>query len=132
VAAPDGAVVLQPQPHQNIAPEPLDDAQPLPSGGRDRRQDRAVGNAGEKLVDQPQALLDLAHADPDPGVDIGVLAHRHLESQRVVGRVGKCPAGVERTAGGAPDKTAGGEPAHEAGRAMPVPTVRSCRDGTPS
>ena len=59
--------------------------------------DRAGGQRGEDLLDQREALLDLANADPDARVDIASVEHRHIEAERVVGRIGR--SGGRRSSG---------------------------------
>ena len=71
--------------------------------------------APENLLDQRQALLDLADADPHPRIDVAGVEHRHLELEIAIGRVARRAARVEGAARGAPDITAGAELAHEIG-----------------
>ena len=66
----------------------------------------------ENLLDQRQALLDLADANPDPRIDVAGVQHRHLEGELVVGRIAGHAARVEGAARGAADITAGAELAH--------------------
>ena len=68
-----------------------------------------VGQPLENLIDQLQALLDLADADPHPRIDVAVVAHRHLELKLVIGRIGHCLARIEGAARGASDIAAGAE-----------------------
>ena len=84
------AVGVEPQPDQHVAAEAFDQRHAL--AGRARRpaasaRSGAAGQPVEDLLDQRQALLDLADADPDARIDVALLEHRHLEAQLVVGRI---------------------------------------------
>ena len=74
---------------------------------------RPSRQAFEDLIDQPEALLDLADADPDPRIDVAVVAHRRLEFELVIGRVANGLARIEGAARGAADIAAGAEGARE-------------------
>ena len=73
----------------------------------------AFRQAFEDLIDQPEALLDLADADPHPRVDVAVVAHRRLEVELVIGRVADRLARIEGAARGAADIASGAEGARE-------------------
>ena len=81
-----------------------------------------------RSVDQREALLDFADADPDPRIDVAGIQHRHLERQRVVRCVSRASARIEISARRAPDIAAGAELARNSGFTMPVVTVRSCNE----
>src|SRR5438552_9749892 len=109
VASFDQAVA-QAQPDQNVAAESLHDRHALahfPSKW-DFFAYRAFGKPAQDLLDQRQALLDFAHPDPDPRIDVALAENRHLETQAVVGRIGQRLACIERAARGAADIAAGG------------------------
>ena len=83
-------VALDPQPYQHVAAETFDEPRSLDClAANDRRidLDRPTGQALQNLFDEPQALLDLANAYPNPGIDIAGLEHRHLEIELIVWRV---------------------------------------------
>ena len=92
------------------------------------RVHRAFRQPVQDLVDQRQALLDLADADPDARVDVAFVEHRHLEAQAVIGRIGQRPARIEDAARGAADIAAGAVLRGQRGLSMPVSTVRSCSE----
>src|SRR4051794_23199174 len=69
--------------------------------------DRTVGQSVQDLLDQSEALLDLADTDPDAGVDVAALEDGNVEGQLVVRPVSRDPARVEGAAAGTPDVTAG-------------------------
>ena len=126
MAALDQPVVAEAHPDQHVAAEGLDQRQPFSRcAGFSASVRWALGQALQDLLDQPETLLDLADADPDPRVDIAVVAHRHLEIELVVGRVADRFARIEGAARGAADIAAGAEGARERRREMPVVTVRS-------
>ena len=54
------------------------------------------GSSAENLLDQSQALLDLADADPDAGVDVAFGQHRDVEVELVVGRIARRRAARRR------------------------------------
>src|ERR1700674_3016598 len=69
--------------------------------------DRSPGQPVDDLLDDREALLDLANADPDARIDVALFSHRDLELELAVGRVSGCAASIERAAGGAADIAAG-------------------------
>ena len=73
----------------------------------------ALGQAFENLIDEPEALLDLADADPHPRIDVAVVAHRRLEFELVIRRVADRLARIEGAPRGASDIAAGAEGAGE-------------------
>src|ERR1700755_1788740 len=102
---------VETQPDQHVATESLSEGEAFCSlaGGRNRNQRRALGQLAEDLVDQRQALLDFADADPDPRVDVAGGQHRHVEGKIMIGRVADRAAGIEAAPRGASDKAAGAE-----------------------
>jgi hypothetical protein len=93
------------QPGQNVAAKSLDDGHAFPGFSQlvGLRPQGALRQPVQYLVDQRETLLDLAHANPDPGVDVALVQHRDLELQAVIGRIGQGPARIEGSAGGAAD-----------------------------
>src|SRR3954447_12185033 len=61
----DAAGSIEAHPAEDIAAESFDKRIPLPSDDRQRRAKRTGGKAVENLVQQTEALLDFADADPD-------------------------------------------------------------------
>jgi len=103
MAARDAPVWVEPQPYQDVATEALHDGHAFAllgyaCGIGAEPPDR---QAGEDLLDQIDALLDLADADPHPRIDVAGLEHRHFETQLIVGRIGERAASVEGAAAGA-------------------------------
>src|SRR5689334_11339434 len=104
MTALDPAVWSSPQPDEHVAAKRLDQSEPLSDladigqldASRSRRQSR------NDLLDQPQALLDFADADPYPRIDVAVVAHRHLELERIIGGIASRLTHVEGAARGAP------------------------------
>ena len=78
-------------------------------GGVSIARRRAAGKPVQDLVDQRQTLLDLAHPDPDPRIDVAFVQDRHLEMQDRHRADRRGPARVEGAPRGAADKAAGGE-----------------------
>src|SRR5215831_17923877 len=94
---------IEAQPDQHVAAERLDESEALAhtcAGGIDLDVDRSGGKTAGDLLDQAQALLDLADADPHPGVDVAAVEHGYLELQLVVGRIARFLARVERATAG--------------------------------
>jgi hypothetical protein len=88
--------------------------------------DSPLGQAREDLLDQAEARLDLADADPTARIDVALGEHRHVELQRVVGRIAHpCGGAIEGAAGGAAHIAAGAEARASSGLRIPVVTVRS-------
>src|SRR6266508_6706849 len=79
------------------------------AGRIDRSADRTCGQVPQDLIDQPEALLDLADAHPDAGVNVTGLEHGNLEREPIIGRIAGRLARIESTAAGTPDITAGAE-----------------------
>ena len=88
------------EPHggEDIAAKAFHQREPLAldAGGRRLEPDRAFRQPLENLIEQVEALLDLANADPDARIDVAVLAHRELES-RVRHRAHRRRPGARRT-----------------------------------
>ena len=85
VAALDVAVGAGPDPDEHVAAKALDQRDPF---ARIARSPRVMGmpidpdgSWLQDLIDQRQALLDLADADPDSRVHVAVFEHRHVELQ---------------------------------------------------
>ena len=99
------------QPDQHVAAEALRPApapRPACAPAATRRLARPAGRSSICSI-RRQALLDLLDADPDARIDVALGQHRHVEVQRVVGRVaGRAPR-VEIAARGAADEAAGAE-----------------------
>src|SRR5262249_40676849 len=70
---------------------------------------RPLGEALQDLLDDLQALLHLADADPYPCIDVAVVAHRHLELERIVGRTVQRLPHVESASRGAANVAPGAE-----------------------
>ena len=120
MAAFDHAVA-QAQPDQDVAAKALDDRHALarPRPRCDRGSQRSFGQLVQDLVDQRQTLLDLAHPDPDPRVDIALAQDRHLEAQAIIGRIGQRLACIEGSSRRAADIAAGGVLPGQSGRENP-------------
>ena len=69
---------------------------PSPRPGRDLDPQIARRQVLQDLLDQAEALLDLANAQPHPGVDVTLGQDRDFELQLVVGRIAGGAAGIER------------------------------------
>ena len=115
----DPAAGTEAHPGEDVAPEAFDERGGFAGVGRQRGLHRSGRQALDKLLDEPQALLDFADADPDPRIDVAGLHHRHLEVERVVGRVPRRATRIERAPGGAADVAAGGELLREGRRQYP-------------
>src|SRR4051794_25236875 len=72
----DAAGSIEAHPAEDIAAECFDKRISLPSEDRQWRVKRTGGKAVENLVQQAEALLDLADADPDAGVDVALGKNR--------------------------------------------------------
>src|SRR3984957_13925232 len=87
----DRAFSRQAQRDEDIASKSLDQriALAFPATRGDFSARRAARQAGENLVEDFEALFDLADANPDPRVDIALREQRNLKSQFVVRRLGE-------------------------------------------
>ena len=97
-------------PGQNVAAEALDQCQAFHVAHRRPCRLDADGSGGkpvQDLLDQEEGLLDLVDAQPHAGIDVTLLAHRHLEAQVGVGGIARLLAGIEGAARGAADEAAG-------------------------
>src|SRR5437667_4327482 len=106
------AVAVDPRPCQHIATEPFNKPKTfgdLAAGTIDGDPDRAIRQALQNLLDEREALLDLADTDPHARIDVAGRKHRHLEVEPVVGRVAEGLARIEGPAAGASDIAAGAE-----------------------
>ena len=72
-----------------------------PQQPRQLGDDRPVGHLVQALVDDPQALLDLVHAEQVARQAVALGPGRDVEVELGVDRVRMRPADVERDAGGA-------------------------------
>src|SRR5271156_3140366 len=93
----DHSLRRQAQRYEDIASKSLDQGMALaiPATRGDFSARRAARQAGENLVEDFEALFDLADANPDPRVDIALREQWNLESQFVVGRIGEGAPRVE-------------------------------------
>src|SRR5262249_20594560 len=110
------ALALQPHPGEDVAAEAFHQRQSFARAAGDaaeRRADRPGRQTRQDLFDQAQALLDLADADPDAGIDVAGLEHRDVELQLIVGRVARTLARVEAAPGRATDIAAGAKLARQ-------------------
>ena len=128
MAARHAAFAVEPQPHQYVAAERLNYRRAFAASLTSGRRSAAPAAAIENLLDQRQALFDLANTDPYPCIDVAGIEHGHVEGQFIIGRIGEARDALEGAARGAADITAGAELAcafrfHDA-----VVTVRSCND----
>ena len=75
-------LAVEAHPDQHVAAEAFDQRQAfarLAGAALIVAPDRAVRQPPQDLLDQRQALLDLANADPDARIDIAFVEHRHVE-----------------------------------------------------
>src|SRR5260370_29351291 len=110
MAARDPAVAIEANPSQDIAAESFGETETfanLPSRGTNPQ--RCLRQPGQDLLDQGDALLDLADPDPDAGIDVAGVEHRNVELESVVGRIGDRPARIEGAAPGPAHITAAPE-----------------------
>src|ERR1700690_1318880 len=93
----DRAFGRQAQRDEDIASKSLDQRMALafPTARGDFGARRAARQAGENLIEDFEALFDLADANPDPRVNIAPREQWNLESQFVVGRIGEGAPRVE-------------------------------------
>ena len=109
MAARNMSVFSEPQPHQDIAAETLDQRDPLAGLRTHRCANQTVRKSSKNLTDQRQALLNFTEADPDAGIDIALLEKWDFEGQAVIGRISECAARVKVPPGSAADIPAGTE-----------------------
>src|ERR1041385_8378340 len=111
MAAGDRPIRAEAQPDEHIAAETLDERQAFVHFALVRNFDhkRPIRKAFQYLFDQAEALLDFPNAHPDARVDIALVENRHLELQRVVGRIARRAARIDGAARGAADIAAGAE-----------------------
>ena len=84
--------------------KPSTSAMPSPPARRHGRAQRRIRRqAIEDLLNQRDALLDFANADPNSRVDVAVVPDGNLEAEFVIGRIGEIAPRVEVPARGAPD-----------------------------
>src|SRR6266481_1363189 len=100
-------------PCQDVAAETLDQRHALSQAREirliDRRMHRAVRQLRENLLDQGEALLDFADADPDARVDVAGIEYGNVEAQGGIGRIARIAAGIEGAPGCPPDVSAAPE-----------------------
>src|SRR6266545_273396 len=111
---------------ENIAAKAFDETKALTrsTGLAEVCPYRARRQALEDLLDQLETLLDLTDTNPNPRVDVAIVAHRHLEVELIIGRVGNRLARVEGAPRGAADMAAGAEGPRQGRREI------AGRDGT--
>src|ERR1700678_1269117 len=96
-------IAVDPHPDQHVAAETFGKAQSFAAGLVELGSDRPFRQTLDELIDQRQALLDFADADPDAGVDVALVQHRHAKLKAIVGRISRSFARVASAAAGAPD-----------------------------
>src|SRR5207247_2750836 len=69
----------------------------------DRHAWRAAGKPVQNLDCQGKTLLDFPNPNPDTGVHVTFVEHRHLEAEVIVGGITRSPAAIEGAPGRAPD-----------------------------
>ena len=79
------------------------------AGARHRRGSAPSGRPRDDLLDQRHALLDLADAHPDAGIDVALLEHGHVERRAGRRADRRSAARIESAARGAADIAAGAE-----------------------
>src|SRR5207237_8367710 len=87
VAALDSAVGCDADPGQDVAAEALHQRGAFARAQRNRCCDRAGRQPLQNFIDEREALLDLADADPYSRVDVAGVDYRHLELEGIVGRI---------------------------------------------
>src|SRR5262245_8867095 len=109
--AAGNALVRERQPHQHGPAERLRHPEPFARRAArvDLGADRAARQGLQHLIDQREALLDLADAYPDPRVDVAGIEHGNFKRKCVVGGIAGQLARVEGTSAGAADVAAGPE-----------------------
>src|SRR3982074_1137495 len=95
MATPNPCLIIEPQPHQDVAAKSLDESHAFTCSCRKIRADRAVWNSRENLFQQRDRLFHFANPDPDAGVDVALLENRYSEVELVIGRIGKRPARIK-------------------------------------
>src|SRR5512132_1702789 len=100
VAALDQPILADAHHDEHVAAKGLDQSEPLShaAGLGALGVQLALGKTFENLIDQLQALLDLADADPHPRIDVAVVAHRRLELKLVIGGISHRLARIESAA----------------------------------
>src|SRR3954465_12230672 len=101
-------VNIEADPRQHIAAKCLRHPETFayPRRQTELRPNRTVGQSVQELLDQSEALLDLADADPDAGVDVAALEDGNIEGELTVRPVSRDLARVEGAAAGTPDVAA--------------------------
>src|SRR5271154_6468672 len=102
-AALDGAVSVEANPGQDVAAKALDQSEALARlmNARHLNPNFPRRRAVEDLIDQPEALLDFADADPNSRIHITFGEGWSLKAELIVRRISEIAPGVERTSGGA-------------------------------
>src|SRR5437899_13090690 len=123
MAALDLAVSPGPHPHEHVATKTLDQRHPFARSRGSQHPQRIGDRSGwellANLIDQRDALLDLADTDPDASVDIAFLAHGRFELQRIVRWIARSASRVETSPRGATDIAAATVLAREPRRQNP-------------
>src|SRR4029077_8457652 len=111
MAARDGAAGIDAQPGEHVTAEALDQRQAFANlaCGRQLGPDWSLGKRVQNLLDQSEALLDLANAHPNARVDVALVENRHVERQPVVRRIARRSAHIDGAARRAADIAAGAE-----------------------
>src|SRR5262249_53447815 len=89
VTARDVAVVVEPQPDENVAAEPFDDRHAFTAATRDVDARWTLRRLRHDLLDERKRLFHLANANPDPRIDVALVTQRHLERKAIVRPIGK-------------------------------------------
>ena len=76
---PDTASSIQPDPAEDVTAEAFDQRKSLAGTAGERCAKRTGGQMVENLIEQIEALFDLANANPDAGVDIALGKNRDCE-----------------------------------------------------
>src|SRR5437899_5168292 len=103
------AAIFEARPNQHLAAKRFSQSETFAhlTSRIDRSPDRPRRQVLQDLIDQSEALLDLANAHPDASVDVTRLEHGNFEIEPIVGRIAGGLAGVESAAAGPPDIPAG-------------------------
>src|SRR5258706_10924586 len=95
MAARTPSRILEPQPHENVATESLDEGDAFAPSWAKICPDRTARNPSENLFHERERLFHFANPDPDAGVDVALFENRHPEVELVIRRVGERAARIE-------------------------------------
>src|SRR5437660_12446298 len=95
MAARHAAVARHADPDEDVAAEAFDERAALSGAGRWLDLRWPGGQGGQELIDERDALSDLADADPDARVDVARLHDRHVELELAVRRIARRAACIE-------------------------------------